>query len=114
MKTVYISWNRAAPLLLLLSFMVVLLVMHFLSPSSISQNDDRDLSLETLPRSTNGKTTYNLDGSLGNYETTEAKRTGPGEMGKGHRLKPEQKNEEEALKGLFVNILFLPTGMIIL
>ena len=41
-------------------------------------------------------------GKLGNYEITDRiKRSGPGEMGAAHRLRVDQRDEEERLKGVY-------------
>lgn len=42
------------------------------------------------------------DGNPGNYEVThKIKRQGPGEMGAAHRLRVDQRDEEERLKGVY-------------
>lgn len=48
----------------------------------------------------NSITVYRTDGSLGNFEKYESPKNGPGEMGKSHRLKPEQRAEEDRLKSI--------------
>ena len=55
-------------------------------------------------RFVSSKPVFLSDGKLGNFEKYEEVKTGPGEGGKAHRLKPEQKTEEERLKGSWLEV----------
>ena len=53
------------------------------------------------------KSFLNEKSRLGNFEIKETPRTGPGENGKAHRLKGEQKEEEDRLKGKYSLLTFV-------
>lgn len=97
MRTVRISWKK-----LVLALAVCSAVIYFIGPSLLPASQPQ--------RSHPGeKPVFLEDGSLGNFEKSEAARSGPGEMGKPHLVKPEQKSEEDRLKGrqcLLVQIKF--------
>lgn len=94
MRTVRISWKKVVPLGLL-----VFLVIYFVGPSFLPTKNTLAYELKQSKLVQREKPTFNEDGSLGNFEKQDAPRSGPGEMGKPHSLKPEQKAEEDRLKG---------------
>uniref|UniRef100_A0A7M5VDH8 Polypeptide N-acetylgalactosaminyltransferase n=1 Tax=Clytia hemisphaerica TaxID=252671 RepID=A0A7M5VDH8_9CNID len=96
MRTVRVSWKKVVPLGLL-----VLMVIYFVGPSFLPTKNTLAYELKQSKLEQREKPTFNEDGSLGNFEKKEASRSGPGEMGKPHRLKPEQKSEEDRLKGVY-------------
>ena len=57
-----------------------------------------DTKLETI-REVPLKPVFREDGNLGNFETEPHTGQGPGEGGKAHHLRPDQKEEEERMKG---------------
>ena len=74
-------------------------ILHFFGPSFLpSSTSDSNLYSNALKKKRE-KSVFLEDGSLGNFEKSEKPRSGPGEMGKPHRVKPEQKSEEDRLKG---------------
>jgi len=95
MRTIPTSWKKA------LGF-VSLLILYFAAPiflpTCIMGGDDLVKLGGNKIHQGQEKPIFKEDGALGNYEKTEEKRTGPGEMGKPHSVKEEQKNEEERLK----------------
>jgi len=95
MRTIRISWKKAIPF-----GFVSLLILYFAAPiflptgmAGLGRLDGNKI------HQGQEKPIFKEDGALGNYEKTEEKRTGPGEMGKPHSVKEEQKNEEDRLKG---------------
>lgn len=80
-------------------------VLYFFGPSFLPSATTESRNLHSGTRMKHEKSVYLEDGSLGNYEKSEKPRSGPGEMGKPHRVKPEQKSEEDRLKGINISIL---------
>lgn len=99
MRTVRISWKKFVVFLLLCG-----LAYYIIGPFVLPQSIDEFNIVAGKPLSRKGtkvgtqKTVYKTDGALGNFEKYESPRKGPGEMGKSHRLKPEQRAEEDRLK----------------
>ncbi|XP_065670493.1 N-acetylgalactosaminyltransferase 7 [Hydra vulgaris] len=96
MRTIRFSLKKLITLTIVVGFIVYLTYFH-LKPSYQS-NADISLSKQSLFSS---KPVFLSDNKLGNFEKYEDVKSGPGEGGKPHRLKPEQKEEEERLKGVY-------------
>lgn len=95
MRTIRISWKKMVVFLAVCSA-----VLYIFGPSFLPSATTGSRSSSSHLHSIHEKSIYLEDGSLGNYEKSESPRSGPGEMGKPHRVKPEQKSEEDRLKGM--------------
>ena len=99
MRTIRISWKKAFICVAACAFTLYFIGPFFL-PAATSTSSLAD-ELKSAQYKKRENPVFNEDGSLGNFEKSESSRSGPGEMGKPHRVKPEQKGEEDRLKGLF-------------
>ena len=90
--------------LVFLAFVWLVIFLLYLSKSSQSNNINPDdvgkLNLRDVPK----KPVFKEDGGLGNFEPPSGapRRTGPGENGQAHHLRPDQKAEEERLTSEFL------------
>ena len=114
MRTVRLSWQKILVLFFLLGIVYFIVTPILLSSdesgsdegghNNVHPHDDEAKAHMRVEKDTEEilkrkkETVYRTDGKLGNFEKTESPRTGPGEMGKAHRLKIEQRAEEERLK----------------
>jgi len=94
MNPVRLSWKKILPLALLAALLLYLAFPH-ISGILFTQIE--------LHKNSNNlvKPLFLSDTQLGNFELAEENRIGPGEGGKAHRLKPEQKAAEERLKNVY-------------
>lgn len=90
MRTVRVSWKK-----IVICGSLAILCLYLILPHV------RVLSVKNVRTDVIKKPIFHDDGSLGNYEIHEKERIGPGEKGKAHRLKEEQREEEERLKNIY-------------
>ena len=86
--------------LLALVYLVILLIYLARSSGDTTNNEDvGKLTSRGLPK----KPIFKEDGGLGNFEppTGAARRSGPGENGQAHRLRPDQEPERQRLTSEF-------------
>ena len=96
MRTVRVSWKK-----IVVALCILIPIIYYLLPKLTG-----GVNIVTIRKKGIRKPVLHEKSVLGNFEKEEVIRTGPGENGKAHRLKDEQKTEEQRLKGrYFISIL---------